>query len=68
MRLNKSLFCRYARPQNAHLRLVNSAFSVIASLKLDLLFSLLCNVGGGRSRYLVILFAINQGLSSDSLL
>ena len=32
----KSVFLRYARPQNAHLRQVNSAFSGFASLKLHL--------------------------------
>ena len=40
LKVNKSIFCRYARPRNAHLRQVNSAFSCFASLKRYLLFTL----------------------------
>lgn len=39
-RENKSIFCRYACPQNPHLRIVNCGFSGFASLKLYLLFAL----------------------------
>ena len=37
---NKSIFCRYACPQNPHSRIVNCGFSGFASLKLYLLFAL----------------------------
>ena len=41
----KRLFCCYTRPQNAHLRLVNCAFSGFASLKIALFIQLLTSEG-----------------------